>query len=114
MFFPSTFRVNPTQDMLKGVLVRINRAISLVLFCLLATSLGFAEECEQIKCLSGLTLIDSGVEVTGGLLVDKGVYLVESSTPTAHDTRAIIWLEETDGDLKIVFPNGQTRVLAEN
>lgn len=73
-----------------------------------------AEECEQIKCLSGLTMLDSSVEITGAVLVDKGIYIVERSTPTADDTRAIIWLEASDDDLKIIFPNGTVRVLAVN
>lgn len=100
--------------MLKITLDRINRAVLLAVFCLLATSFSFAEECEQVKCLSGLTLIDSSVEITGAALLDKGVYLVSRSTPTADDSRAIIWLETTDGDLKILFPNGTTKVIAVN
>lgn len=68
----------------------------------------------MIKEVGGLVLVDVPVQVNGSV---QGSYfeLVRTSTPTTPSTNhARIWLETTDGDLKVIFDNGTSRVIAAN
>lgn len=74
------------------------------------------DTCSQLKCLSGLMILDSAVQATQPLQENKYIELVESSTPTVSSTatHARIWLNSSDGDLKVIFGNGTVKTLATN
>ena len=71
-----------------------------------------------IKELSGKILLDSYVEVTNGLQVDKYFDLVEISTPSAPGAgRARIFVTPGTGStqqLSIIFDNGVSTMVAHN
>lgn len=78
----------------------------------------FAEDCPQTKCLSGLTLLDSSVQVTGVVSFDKWIDLVEISTPSTPSSNHVkIWLRaEANNKQSIVatFDDGTTTRLTGN
>lgn len=69
---------------------------------------------KRVSEIGGMVLVDGSLRVVEANYT-KTFDLVQVSTPVAPATgHARIWLEPTDGDLKIQFANGTIRTLALN